>query len=359
VRGRAFLVAAALAALAAVDLGLGAGVGHAARSSTHTASSARHASRKSNQAIQIRTVPIGPHLRFKLAGHVYTTDRNGRVTVPTVAVRAISHDLRTNPLLLKLLPNRRPDGSYFQLERWYTATRTHNAVFAAIDLYRPVHFSLVSRTGRPISVALVDAFTMKRVDGAVINLTGRQLQRPVVLQASRVVPLNSKLISKSLLYRVQRVSIGGNNLVHRAQQFFLPSKSVNVRLRLLFYAVRFESRDILFGFSIGSGIRLVYPSGRVEVHPFHGHGQLALAALPRGTYHVSVVGPGLSPSSPVSVTRDNVAQLKVLSYLDIAVVGILLLALIIGLAVARRPALRRRLSPRWPLRQRRAVRRSA
>jgi hypothetical protein len=372
-RRRAFLVAAALAALAMVDLGLGAGVVHAARSSGHTASSvshggrsarhagrsARHAGRGANHPIEIRTVPIGPHLRFELAGRVYTTNRRGRVAVPAAAVRTVSHVLRTNPLLLKLLPNRRPDGSYFQLERWYTATKTHNAVFAAIDLYRPVRFSLVSRTGQPISVGLVDSFTMKRIDGAVVNLTGGQLERPVVLQASRVVPLNSELISKSLLYRVQRVSIGGNNLVHRAQQFFLPSQSVDVKLRLLFYAVRFESRDILFGFSIGSGIRLVYPNGRVELHPFQGHGQLALAALPRGTYHVSVVGPGLSPSAPVSVTRDNVAQLKVLSYLDIAVFGFLLLALMVGLLVARRPALRRRLSPRWHLRQRRAVRRSA
>jgi hypothetical protein len=365
-RRRALLVAAALAALATVDLGLGAGVGHAARSSSHPARSARHPARSATHparsadySIEIRTVPIGPHLRFELAGHVYTTDRRGRVTVPAVDVQAFSHDLRTNPLRLKLLPNRRPDGSYFQLERWYTALKTRHVIYAGIDLYRPARFSLVSRTGQPISVALVDSFTMKRIDGEVINLTGRQLERPVTLQASRVVRFGSALVSKSLLYRVQRVSIGGNNLVHRAQQFFTPSDTVNVKLRLLFYTVRFESTDILFGFSIGSGIRLVYPSGRVEVHPFHGHGQLALAALPRGTYHVSVVGPGLSPSSPVSVTRDNVAKLRVLSYLDIAVVGILLMALMIGLLVARRPALRRRLSPRSHLRQRRAVRRSA
>jgi hypothetical protein len=357
-RRRAFLVAAAVAALTTVELSLAAGTSDAANTSRHAAGSATHAARGA-QPIEIRTVPIGPHLRFQLAGHVFTTDRSGRVTVPATDVQAVSHDLRTNPLLLKLLPNRRADGSYFQLERWYTATKTRNALYAAIDLYRPVHFSLVSRTGQPISVALVDSFSMKRIDGEVVNLTGKQLERPVVLQASRVVPLSTQLVSKSLLYRIERVSIGGNNLVHQAQQFFLPSKSVDVKLRLLFYSVRFESQDIFFGFSIGSGIRLIYPNGRVEVHQFKGHGQLALAALPRGTYHVSVVGPGLSPSAPVSVTRDNVAQLKVLSYLDIAVVVVLLAALIIGLAVARRPALRRRLSPRWRLRQRRAVRRSA
>jgi hypothetical protein len=354
-RRRWFVVAAALVALATVDLALGAGAGYAAKNSGHRARSSRHAVR----SIEIRTVPVGPHLRFQLAGHVFTTGRNGRATVPAALVKAVSHDLRTSPLLLRLLPNRRPDGSFFRLERWYTATGTRHAVFAAIDLYRPVRFSLVSRTRRPISTALVDSFQMKRIDGEIVNLTHTQLERPVMLQASRVVPLNSVLVSKSLLYRIMDLSIGGNNLVHRAQQYFLPSNTVNVRLRLLFYDVRFHASDALFGFSIGSGIRLVYPNGRVDVERFQGHGETAVASLPRGTYHVSVVGPGLSPSSPVSVTRDHVSQLKVLSYLDIAAIGVAFLVLLSSLVLVRRPGLRRRLSPRWRLQQRRAVRRAA
>jgi hypothetical protein len=354
-RWRPFFLAAALVALATADLALGAGLGQAATTSRRAARSSRDAVGSSQQSIEIRTVPVGPHLRFQLAGHVFITDRNGRTTVPVADAQAVNHDLRTNPLLLRLLPNRRPDGSYFRLERWYS----RKALYAALDLYRPVRFSLVSRTGRPISTALVDFFQLRCTDGALTNLTGSRLQRPVPLQASRVVSLNKVLRSKKLLYRTLRVSIGGNNLVHRAQQFFLPSDTVNVKLRLLFYAVRFEARDTLFGFSIGSGIRLVYPNGRVEVHKFRGHGQVALASLPRGTYHVSVVGSGLSPSSPVSVTRDHVAQLKVFSYIDISVLGVLFLALLSGLALVRRPALRRRLSPRWRPWQRRTVRREA
>jgi hypothetical protein len=341
-RRRPVVLAVALAALATVDLALDVGVGQAAVSGS--------------KSLEIATIPTGPNLRFELGGRIYTTDRRGRTRIPVAAVRAVSHDLRTNPLLLRLLPNRRPDGSYFRLERWYT--RTNPPVYAALDLYRPVRFSLVSRTGRSVPLGLLDSFQMKRIDGEVINLTSSQLRRPVMLQASRVVPLSSKLVSKDLLYRIQRVSVGGTNLVHRAQQSFLPGHTTAVRLRLLFYSVRFEARDTLFGFPIGSGIRLVYPNGRAQVHQFHGHSQVALAALPRGTYHVSVVGPGVSPSSPVSVTRDSRAELKVFSYLDIAVVGGGFVALVLGLALVRRPALRRRLSPRWRLQRRRAMRRS-
>jgi hypothetical protein len=350
-RARAVLLAGALAALTALELGVGADVGQAAVNPT--------------RSIRIITVPAVPHLRLELGGRIHTTDQRGATTLAPADLQRISHNLRAHRLLLaqqiRLLPNRRPDGSYFRIERWYSNTsgRAHNPpLFAALDFYRPVRFALVSRTGRPVSLDRLDSLQMKRIDGAVINLTRTQLERPVDLQASRVVPLNG-LVSKALLYRIQRVSIGGNNLVNRAQQSFLPIKTAAVRVRLLFYSVRFRAKDTLFGFDIGSGIRLVYPNGRVETHRFHGHGEVALAALPRGTYHVSVVAPGLSPSSPVSVTRDNTAELKVLSYLDIAVVGVVFVTLLLGLALVRRPALRRRLSPRWQLRRRRAVRRSA
>jgi hypothetical protein len=345
-RARLFVVAAACAVLAAVDLALGAGVGQAAAGR--------------GGSVEIITVPAARQVRFELAGHIYGTDHRGRTTVPSAEVRRVSHNLRSQPRLLRLLPNRRPDGSYFRLERWYARTSTPNGpLVAALDLYRPVRFSLFSRAGRAIPLAVLDSFQMKRIDGEVINLTRGQLQRPVMLQASRVVPLNGTLVAKKLLYRIQHVSVGGLNLVHRAQQSFLVSDTSHVRLRLLFYSVRFEARDTLFGFSIGSGIRLVYPNGHVQLHRFRGHSHVALASLPRGTYHVSVVGAGFSPSAPVSVTRDHTAELKVFSYVDIVVVAAVFLALVLGLALVRRPALRRRLSPRRRLQRRRAVRRSA
>lgn len=343
------LIAAAALAVAVAGLAPGAGVARAA---------------PGDVSILIHTVPKGPQLRFQLAGRVYTTSKQGRTVIPAADLSRISKNVRSHRLLLaqhiKLLPNRRPDGSEFRLERWFSrADAAIPTLTAAIDLYRPVRFSLVSRAGKPISLTRLDAFEMKRIDGAVIRLTRDQLARPVMLQSSRVVPLNGALVSKDLLYRIQRVSVAGNNLVNRAQQSFLPAKSLTVTLRLLFYSVRFQARDTLFGFPIGSGIRLVSPDGQSTVHRFRDNGEVALAALPRGTYHVSVVAPGLSPLSPVSITRDHVNELKVLSYLDIGVLAMLFFSVLIGLVLVRREALRHRLSPLRRLRRRRAVQRSA
>jgi hypothetical protein len=346
---RPLVIAAALAILAVIDLAPAAGVARAQVSS--------------GSPIEIVTVPKGRHLRFELAGRTYTTDRRGRTTIPAADVQRLPHRLRAQRLLLaqhmKLLPHRRPDGSRFRIERWYSKGNTVKPrLYAAINLYRPIRFSLVSRTGHPISLSQIDSFQMRRIDGAVINLTPDQLSRPVPLQANRVVPLTGALVSKKLPYRIQRVAVGGNNVVNRAQQAFSPSDARTVRVRLLFYAVRIQARDTLFGFPIGSGIRLVYPNREERVHRFQGNGEVTLSALPRGTYHVSVNAPGLSPSTPVSITRDHMTRLEILSYLDIAVLGVGFVGVIVGLALFRRRGLRRRLSRLPRPQRRRALRRS-
>ena len=46
---------------------------------------------------------------------------------------------------------------------------------------------------------------------------------------------------------------------------------------------------------------------------------MTLRALPRGDYRVAVDAWGLSGEQPLSITRDQVVELRVLSYLDILV----------------------------------------
>jgi hypothetical protein len=346
---RLLVVIPALAFLAAIDLAPAAGV---ARAAVNT-----------SRPIRIITAPGEPHLRLGLAGRVYTTDQRGRTTIPAADLQRLPRRLlagRVMDLVRRIRPlaARRSGGSRLRIERWYFRPRAPGLTLAAgVDRYRPVRFSFVSRTGRPVSRALLDSVQIRRIDGAVINLTPEQLARPILLRANRVVPLHGALVSKQLLHRIQRVSVEGSNVVNRAQQSFLPNATGSVRVRLLFYAVGFQARDTLFGFPIGSGVRLVYPDGEVRMHRFQGNGEVAIAALPRGSYHVSVDAPGISPSTPVSITRDHMTRIEVLSYLDIAVLVVGCVGLLVGLLLLRRRTLRERLSPLRRL-QRRRLRRS-
>ena len=57
--------------------------------------------------------------------------------------------------------------------------------------------------------------------------------------------------------------VGGSSVVHEGQQRFFPAETRNLQLRLLLFSARFEVRDALLGFPIGSAVLLEYPNGRV------------------------------------------------------------------------------------------------
>ena len=294
------------------------------------------------------TVPPLPNARFTLAGKSYTTDGTGAFVIPgTDLSRSGQKTLSRRVVSQRLTMERlhRSDGGQFRLERYFTKVGSehgHPVLRAAINAYVPVQFDFRDRFGKAANLRLLDAMTIKRSDGAVITLKRNRLHKStVLLQASRVVSLSGGLVSKALQYRIQSVTVGGNNLVNRAQQAFTPLQKPHVAVRLLFYSARVSARDTIFGFGIGSGVRLEYPDGRVEHHAFADGHELIFEALPRGEYHLSVEAPGLSGSQPVSITRDQVVQLKVLSYLDIGFGLLVVASVAVGLLVFGRGRARR------------------
>ena len=50
---------------------------------------------------------------------------------------------------------------------------------------------------------------------------------------------------------------------------------------------RFEVRDALLGFPIGSAVRLRFPNGRADRYPLGSGGEVTVSSLPRGDYRVS------------------------------------------------------------------------
>ena len=139
-------------------------------------------------------------------------------------------------------------------------------------------------------------------------------------------------------------------VVNRGQQKLRPQGDGSLAVQLLFYSAHFSAQDALFKTRIGSGINLQHPDGVWESYPFDANGEVTVDKLPRGDYVVTVDAPGRSFARPVSVSRDQVVDLEVLSYLDIALVmgGVTFLAM--SLLLIGRPhmigAVRRRLPGR-------------
>jgi hypothetical protein len=151
--------------------------------------------------------------------------------------------------------------------------------------------------------------------------------------------------SSPVYYSVERVVVAGTSVVHRGQQRFFPRDGRTIDLRLLLFSARFTVRDALLGFPVGSAVRVRYPDGLEQRERLGRGGQLTLRSLPRGDYEVSADGLGLSSWRPVALSRDQQVDLRLISWLDVALVLLGVCSIGMALLFVRR---------RWPLLGRRS-----
>jgi hypothetical protein len=207
----------------------------------------------------------------------------------------------------------------------------------AFATYRQVRFRFVDPRGKLVNPKRIASVTLRSGTGTTRRVTGRG---PVLLPAERTVPLEGGLARKSVEWSVQSVMVDGSNVVNRGQQRFVPGKQREVSISVLFFKASFSVRDMLFGFPLGSAIRLRFPDGRVRRYPLANGASLQLPALARGEYEVSVDARGISFTQPVSLSRDQRVALRVTSYLDVVLLGGAIGAIVLGLLLVRRPRLR-------------------
>ena len=102
-------------------------------------------------------------------------------------------------------------------------------------------------------------------------------------------------------------------------------------------------RVLLSAELIGSRLEIVGPDGRRMHRALDADGRVQLARLPRGVYRVRTDVDGLGASRLVPLSRHQVVAVKVLSILDLAILGVSASALAIALVLVRRPRLRARI----------------
>lgn len=277
--------------------------------------------------IEVQTVPPVAGQRFIHRGTAVRADSRGRVRID------VRSSIRSE---LKVVDTPVSPGVQARLDRFYPERN-----IVAIAFYHHVRPNFVDLQGNRVDAKEVDLTTVKGIHGREYTFTGGE---PRWLQVSRVVPRrNNRLRSKSLRYTVESVRIKGANVVNAGQQRFRPSETPRFPVQVLLYAARFKTRDAFFGFPLGSAVRLTFPDGHVERHELADNGELVLRSLPRSDYEVTVDAPGFSFSRPVSLSRNQVVELEILSYLDIGLAMFVFAAFMVGLPLIRRPELRARL----------------
>lgn len=305
--------------------------------------------------LTIATVPPLAGIRFQSAGQAFSTDRSGvaRVTLP-----AGEHQLR----LVDAVVER--NGVRSRFSRWgdeaFAPTRKLELrgpvrLEVGFEQSVQVEFGFVDRANRPVDTARVSTVTLTSTIGSRESF---RPGKPRWLIAGRVARRFHGLEQTRIQYAFQRAVFDGSNVVHKAQQRFYPIDNRQVAVHLLLFSARLGAHDLLFGFGVGKKLDLVYPDGRKASFPMHGR-QIVLHSLPRGTYGIKIHAPGYTPAVPLALSKDQVIDLRVISYLDMFVIALAAVAVTAFLVLVRRPHLRRRLADTWRRAREGPVRRRA
>jgi hypothetical protein len=286
-------------------------------------------------AVTIQTFPRVPYARFRLGARLLVADADGRLTIPS----ATWSELRRR---LHYVPDLSGRTQQLRFNRWsgaFQAPRLDrlNAYLATWYLVRP---SFHDSRGRTLAPGVVTSATLRSSIGEQVSLHGT---RPLWLKGRRVIlgPYGPR--SKLISYRVDSVRAAGTEVVFRARQKFVPGPGMRLAIRVRFYYVRFTASDAIFGFAKQGTLRLTFPDSHVEELPLDRTGSVVVGPLARGAYRVAVVGALLGGSQPLALSRNADVELQVVSPLDAATAGGVLVTVATAILLVGRPHLRGKL----------------
>jgi len=288
--------------------------------------------------VEIQITPALAGVRFALDKREFVSDQQG---VARIEVN------RVGDYPLEILPIASTNAdSQIEFSRWldevFTSYRQvtiplKGPLHVGFNVYKRVSQRYLDLESKPVDAGRITSLTLKSSQGMAFKLTDNQ---PRWMLASSIARRTTGLEETKILYSVDSVLVDGSNVVNQSQQRFHAQANDEWPIQLLLYTAQFQSRDALFKFPLGSGIHIEHPDGRVEQVPFGPNAELSIRSLVRGIYRVKVSGaPGISPISPIALSRDQDVQLLVISYLDIAIGAVLAAALGFGLIFIGRPRL--------------------
>jgi hypothetical protein len=281
-----------------------------------------------------RTLPAVPQAHVLLDGKRFLTSRDGTLRIVPGDWTELRRRLR--------VPTVWRDGTRIRFSRWVgridrTGPPSHDLeVAAAFDVDYPVRFRFVDPGGNQVPYERIARVELRGATGTVVSVTGRRLRDPVLLWGSRVVTLHAGPNQKEIYYRLQSVRMRGANVVNQAQQRYVPATERSVDVQLLFFDAHVVVRDALLGFPVGRAVRVRFPDGTRERHPLGAGRAVTIRSLPRGQYELTVEGLGLPISTPVTITRQQTISLEFVTWLDIAVGLLAILAFLVGLPLLGR-----------------------
>jgi hypothetical protein len=150
------------------------------------------------------------------------------------------------------------------------------------------------------------------------------------------------------------MTVDGTNVVDAGKQRFQPSKGGDVTFTGQFHDLTITAHDALSNGRVATTAVVTAPDGRVRTVPFGRDHTATVSGLPRGNYVVDVKGAdGVVFTEQFTLSRDKSVDVMVASVRDLALTASFGLVFVLGLLLAGRRHLRRRLRAPAELRLRR------
>lgn len=180
-------------------------------------------------------------------------------------------------------------------------------------------FRFVNSAGNEIPASSIQSITLTSTGGSEQTLTSFN---NVWLDAGTAVKQLDTLTASPRTWRLLEVQMAGTNVVNRGQQRITPAPGATWTVELLLYDLQVQARDAIFGNAIGGELSLVYPDGSVRVTQLGKDGSgIDYPQLPRGDYTLRLKVAGLGAPTPVALSRDQTAVIRVITYLDLGILG--------------------------------------
>jgi hypothetical protein len=286
--------------------------------------------------VKIETVPPTSGITFQMDGRQFISDSTGMAVIPMY---------KTGMYVLEILMDRYTSSiSRVSFDQWseesYVPFRnvrvpSNDVIQAGLNVFNRVSFKFVDPDGYPVDPQRINEMTIKSVQGDVFTLGNSQ---SIWMPASRTSRRESGLEESKLLYSVISVTIDGSNVVNQAQQRFMANPDDTWSISLLLYSLHVVARDGLFGAPTGKSVEVQYPDGQIKNYNLDQSGTVVVHSLARGIYHIQLKGTnGLNSTIPVALSRNQDVDVKVITYLDMGVVGGLGLLFALGLIIYGRP----------------------
>lgn len=288
------------------------------------------------RTLEIITVPALPSARFVLDGQQLVPDERGVIRLSLPRNNDAHHLELTTPRLDQ------PGGS-IDFVRWFghgesdqgfapvltdLAMKHNRKLHAAFQSTRKVRYDFVDQARNPVAASRITALTLRSDSGQTQTLRGTT---EVSLTAVRPVQDGGSVVGKEVTYYLQSVAIDGANAVNAGEQRVVPNTTSTVTFVVLLRSVRFQVRDLLFGGAMTAGVALTYPDGRTEHLDAGSDGDLAVENLARGNYRVAVSAAGYTAQQEIALSRGQYVDIRVLSYVDVAVIVVLAALVFSGL----------------------------